>query len=127
MKQPTTEKKEKKGSAPAVGKKKDSTSSAAAAGKTKKTGPSSSKRHANIIKIQEINASTCQRLCLRGGIKRSAAKNIRETCNAVLNDFLHTVLHDTIQYTTIRGKKTITPMDLNAALEKYDRSVFGAL
>ena len=94
--------------------------------KVRKTGPKS-KRHATIKKIYGINKPTCERICRRSGVSRSSAVKIQPICNDMLKDFLHTIVREAIQFTVIRGKKTITPADLNASLERYGRAVHGTI
>ena len=103
------------------------------AGKSGKSGKAYGKIHSrkrvgsgrkNKPTIEGVTKPAIRRLARRGGVKRISFgiyKEIRD----VLQNFLTSVVRDSITYTEHAKRKTVTAMDVVYALKRQGRTLYG--
>lgn len=83
-------------------------------------------RHRKILRdnIQGISKSAIRRLARRGGVQRINGL-IYEEARGALKVFLESVIRDAFHYTENANRKTITNMDIEYALKRKGRTLYG--
>ena len=74
--------------------------------------------------IEGITKPAIRRLARRGGVRRISF-NIYKEIREVLQDFLRSVVRDSITYTEHARRKTVTAMDVVYALKRQGRTLYG--
>ncbi|MBN3288710.1 H4 protein, partial [Polyodon spathula] len=89
-------------------------------------GKGGAKRHREALRdnIQGITKPATRRLARRGGVKRISGLICEET-RGVLKVFLENVIRDAVAYTEHAKRKTVTAMDVEYALKRQGRTLYG--
>jgi histone H4 len=89
-------------------------------------GKGGAKRHRKVMRdnIQGVTKPAIRRLARRGGVKRING-GIYEETRVVLKLFLQNVIRDAVTYTEHSRRKTVTAMDVVAALKRQGRTMYG--
>ena len=74
--------------------------------------------------ILGITKPAIRRLARRGGVKRISYLIYEDTRN-VLRSFLENVVRDSITYTELAKRKTVTALDVVYALKRQGRTLYG--
>ena len=89
-------------------------------------GKGGARRHRKVLRdnIQGITKPAIRRLARRGGVKRISGLIYEET-RGVLKVFLENVVRDAVTYTEHARRKTVTALDVVAALKRQGRTLYG--
>ena len=89
-------------------------------------GKGGAKRHRKVLRdnIQGITKPAIRRLARRGGVKRISGLIYEET-RGVLKVFLKKLVHDSVTYTELARRTTVTAMDVVHALKHQGKTIYG--
>ena len=89
-------------------------------------GKGGANRHRRVIRdnIEGITKPAIRRLARRGGVKRISGL-IYEEIKGILKVFLENTIRDTITYTELSRRKTVTALDVVYALKRRGRTLYG--